>query len=68
MARDQAAGLVNSCRGRVLACTFLDPGKFLLYSVRRRYVTEPLSKQNWRARFLGGSKSGLRQKVGKFKF
>ena len=59
MARDQAAGLVNSCRGRVLACTFLDPGKILLCRILEQYLSGVVSKQIMRGLFLGGSGSGL---------
>jgi len=66
MARDQAAGLVQSRQGRVLACTFLDTGKILLYNVLGRCLYGAASKQIFRGKFLGGSGSGLLYQVIRF--
>ena len=59
-------GLVHSCRGRVLACTFLDAGKILLYNLLGRYQCDAVSKQILRGQFPGGLGSGLRHQVGRF--
>ena len=68
MARGPVFGPVHSRQGGVRACTFQDSGQFLLPRVLRQYTSEPISKQKWRAEFLGGSGPRLIEQVVSFRF
>ena len=68
MARGPVFGPVHSWQGGVQACTFQDSGQFLLPRVLRQYTSEPISKQKWRAEFLGGSGPRLIEQVVRFRF
>ena len=65
--QDQANGLVDSCQGRVLVCTFLDHSKILMYNILGRYQSDAVSKQILRGQFQGGSGPGLQYQVLRFR-